>query len=284
MKAGTTDKIKFKRLRQSLKLPDWQLVGLLESMWQATYSNAPAGDIGRLSNVDIAISIGWEDDADALIGALVETGWLDADPQHRLLVHDWEEHCASWLRANFARHGKEFAKPTTQPTEQVTTQATEQRAEQPTQQPTTKLPPYQAKPNHTKPITPCSPPRGTGSRRKKSKPSAESEIELPPLPATLESPRMRQVLGDWLANKSKPPKPIALKALVTRLEKRAVAHGVDAVCDALELAMGNDWAGWDFDSSFEGRTAQPESRVVTSEEFAEMQRNGFNLTTGEATR
>jgi hypothetical protein len=106
------------------------------------------------------------------------------------------------------------------------------------------------------------------------------ESKLPELPAALNSPRLRQALGEWLEYKGKSLKPRALKALVTRLERRAVDHGVDAVTDALESAMANGWKGWDFDSAFEGKTAKPVSRVVTPDEFAEMQAKGFNLQNG----
>ena len=109
MKSGTTEKLKFKKLQRRLKLKLWQCAGLLESLWMFTTNNAPAGDIGRHSNEDIAAALEWEDDADALIEALVETRWLDSDDVHRLLVHDWEEHCPNYLRGGFTRAGKKFA-------------------------------------------------------------------------------------------------------------------------------------------------------------------------------
>lgn len=112
MKIGTTQTLKFKKLQRRLSLPLWQATGLLESLWKMAYRNAPAGDIGRLSNEDIATAIEWESDADELVAALVETGWLDADPVHRLLIHDWEKECESWLRGNFEKHGKQFAQRT----------------------------------------------------------------------------------------------------------------------------------------------------------------------------
>ncbi len=123
--------------------------------------------------------------------------------------------------------------------------------------------------------TPCSPPRGTsGNRRKQTNSPANTEPELPTLPAKLDTPRMRQALGGWFEYKGKPPKPRALKALVTRLETRVVAHGEQAVVDAIETAMANEWKGWDFDRSFEGKTAQPVSKFVTPDEYAAMLASG----------
>lgn len=109
MKRGATTKFKFLKFQRRLGLRLWQAVGLLETLWSVTYDNAPAGDIGRLSNEDIAVALDWEGDADALIQALIDTGWLDPDEEFRLIVHDWSEHCAQFLKGNFAKHGREFA-------------------------------------------------------------------------------------------------------------------------------------------------------------------------------
>ena len=109
MKSGTTEKVKFKRLKRALDLPMWQAAGLLESLWSVASQNTPDGAIGRLSNEDIAAAIEWSGDADALVQALVDSGWIDRDDVFRLIVHDWSEHCSNYLRGNFAKHGKHFA-------------------------------------------------------------------------------------------------------------------------------------------------------------------------------
>lgn len=109
MKLGTESKLKFKCLQRRLGLSLHATVGLLETLWLVTYSNAPAGDIGRLSNEEIAAAIEWDRDADELVQALVEYCWLDLDDESRLIVHDWSEHCAQFLKGAFAKHGKTFA-------------------------------------------------------------------------------------------------------------------------------------------------------------------------------
>ena len=131
MKQNTISLLKFKKLQMRLGLPKWQVIGLLESLWQSTLTNAPAGDIGHLPNDDIAVSMEWSDDPDTLIGILVDTGWLDNDPTHRLLVHDWEDHCPTFLKGNFVKHGKQFAKPTSQPAKQPAKQPAEHGATKP---------------------------------------------------------------------------------------------------------------------------------------------------------
>lgn len=108
---GTPEKLKFKKLKARLGLPFWQTVGLLESLWLVTYANAPDGDIGKLTNEEIAVALEWTGEPETLIEALVTTGWLEANPCacHRLLIHDWPEHCSNSHKGNYTKHGKKFA-------------------------------------------------------------------------------------------------------------------------------------------------------------------------------
>ena len=71
MKLGATESIKFKKLKMRLKLPHWQAVGLLESIWMFTARNAPLGDIGRHSDEDIAAAIEWSGDPQEMVGAMI---------------------------------------------------------------------------------------------------------------------------------------------------------------------------------------------------------------------
>lgn len=109
MKAGTESKLKFMGLKRQLRLPFWQVVGILEAIWHTTLRNAPDGDIGKLSNEDIAAAIEWDGDADELIAALVKSRWLDTDPAFRLIVHDWSEHCPNYLKGGYQKGHKKFA-------------------------------------------------------------------------------------------------------------------------------------------------------------------------------
>ena len=108
MKATTTASIKFMRLKRKLALPHWQAVGLLESLWVFAMANAMDGAIGRHSNEDIAAALEWSGDPDQMILALVETGWLDRHPDARLAIHDWEEHCPTYVKGIMSRKGKAF--------------------------------------------------------------------------------------------------------------------------------------------------------------------------------
>jgi len=109
MKQGVENTMKFKKLKRRLRLPYWQVVGLLESVWKLALTSAQAGDIGRYDNEDIAAAIEYEGDADELIAILVDCEWLDADPEFRLIVHDWSDHVPTYLKGNFKGRKKEFA-------------------------------------------------------------------------------------------------------------------------------------------------------------------------------
>jgi hypothetical protein len=109
MKAGTQSHIKTKRLQRMLGLRLYEACGLLELLWLTTAQATPAGDIGKLDNLDIACMLDWQGDPDELVGALVGSGYVSEHPTHRLVIHDWEEHCPRYVRANVAKSGRGFA-------------------------------------------------------------------------------------------------------------------------------------------------------------------------------
>ena len=84
-------------------------VGLLEQLWLFTVEYAPAGDVGRFPDKKIARALGWSGDAEWLIGTLVELQWLDRDDEHRLVVHQWSQHCAPVCDQTLADAGEVFA-------------------------------------------------------------------------------------------------------------------------------------------------------------------------------
>lgn len=111
MIASATELMKFKRLQRRLNLRRYETMGLLEALWRATIINAKQGDIGRLTNEEIATEIDWPGDPDELIKSLTETSWLDADYSHRLLVHDWKDHCPKYIKGVLARLNLEILTP-----------------------------------------------------------------------------------------------------------------------------------------------------------------------------
>src|SRR5438094_4914640 len=84
---------KFKALVHRLGGSEYRAVGALEGVWHLTAESAPNGAIGRFSNEEIEIALGWDGERGALIRALLETRWLDEilEANGRLYVHDWHE-------------------------------------------------------------------------------------------------------------------------------------------------------------------------------------------------
>lgn len=120
MKVSAPQSLKFIKLKRRLKLSHWQCVGLLESLWLFTQHNAPAGDIGRHDDEDIAAAIEWDGDPAGLVADLVDCGWLDRCDEHRLVVHDWEDHAPTYIKGVMSKSGLDFARTTKTPTKTPT--------------------------------------------------------------------------------------------------------------------------------------------------------------------
>ncbi|MCR9294591.1 MAG: hypothetical protein NXI32_17880 [bacterium] len=89
--------LKFELLANLLDLPKWQVVGLLESLWLFAQYHAIDGDLSNFKSKEIAAWMQWRGDAEKMVSALVESGWLDQDEQN-LVIHDWQDHCPNWLK------------------------------------------------------------------------------------------------------------------------------------------------------------------------------------------
>lgn len=106
------DHPKFARFKVSLKLTKGAALGYLEALWHFCGRFTPQGDIGRYSDEDIEAWVEWDGAPGALIAALIAAGWLDADSEHRLLVHDWAKHADDATKIALKRSGNSFIVPT----------------------------------------------------------------------------------------------------------------------------------------------------------------------------
>ena len=103
--------LKTEALVKALGLRKYEAIGILECLFQFAQSSAKEGNIGKYSNLQIALAMGWVDgdvdkgldDADRLIDALLTCGFLDNDPDHRLIIHDWEEHAPNYVKDNLRK-------------------------------------------------------------------------------------------------------------------------------------------------------------------------------------
>jgi hypothetical protein len=107
MKREAVSHTKMKRLCRALDVPLYEAVGLLELLWHTTSRQAPRGDIGRISDDDIALSMDYREDASILIAAITDSGWIDRNNEHRLIIHDWPDHAEDGVHMKLAR-AKQF--------------------------------------------------------------------------------------------------------------------------------------------------------------------------------
>lgn len=67
-------------------------IGIIGQFRLLALEYAADGGVGRYANHEIAEYLEWPGDADELIRALVEVGFLLPDPNHRLSINrEWEE-------------------------------------------------------------------------------------------------------------------------------------------------------------------------------------------------
>ncbi len=67
-------------------------------LWQYVGQVAPRGNIGVVSDLEIAGAVAWEKKPHTLVVALVKCGWLEENSEHRLIVHDWPHHCDTYIQ------------------------------------------------------------------------------------------------------------------------------------------------------------------------------------------
>lgn len=108
-KRGVLVHRKTRNLARILGIEQTYALGVLEALWHLAAAQRPRGDVGSLSNQDIADELYFRGDADVLVQALIDAKWLDENSEHRLLVHDWAEHCDDYVHRLLARRGELFA-------------------------------------------------------------------------------------------------------------------------------------------------------------------------------
>ncbi len=109
MKRGTPDHPKTVALARVLDVHRVVAVGTLELLWHWTARYAPRGDVGRYPDAAIADGVLWQGQPEKLVRALVDEGWLDECPEHRLIVHDWHQHADDATKKHLSRNNLSFA-------------------------------------------------------------------------------------------------------------------------------------------------------------------------------
>lgn len=262
MKSTTPELMKFKRLQRRLGESTRGVVGMLELLWIGTAKNCPRGDIGRFSNEEIAIMCDWEGDADLLVDALLETGWVDPCENHRLVIHDWAEHAPKWVRGNVIRHEGGFAKVKQgsslgePPKGSSLGELPKDSKEAPKGTSPKDTPPSQAKPNQAKP------------NQVKSSQEEEGAPEKPKddwvIPDGWDSSRLRQALGEFVQMRKDIRAPIKSLARTSRVFERF--DSAEHLLYAVEFCVANEYQGLkpEYRPSL---TEKPKSRVASIEDM-----------------
>jgi len=86
------------RLCTLLNIDDLRAVGLLHFLWWWALDNAPDGDLGGLTDKELALACHWKGKPTPLVEALCQAGWLDKDGDY-ISLHNWQDY-AGKLVAN----------------------------------------------------------------------------------------------------------------------------------------------------------------------------------------
>lgn len=108
MKLEALDHPKTLELASQLDVEIPTAIGYLELFWAFVAKKTPQGDVGKWSDGVIAHGCLWRGKASQFVHALTIAGFVDVDGKHRLLVHDWPQHCPNWVRAKLKKEGLAF--------------------------------------------------------------------------------------------------------------------------------------------------------------------------------
>lgn len=261
VKKDTPSKLKFKLLKRKLDRPFYQVVGLLESLWRLTEMNTPDGNIGKLTNEEIAADLEWDGDANALILMLIESRWIDRSEKHRLVIHDWSDHVPNWLKAIYSREGKSFSNEATESGTKSGTQSdtkfgTQSDTNSPALSPVlSSAPPILTYPNLTKP---------------------NQKTAATPMPECLQTDAFQEAWSDWQRHRSEIKKPLKPTMIVQQL-KWLAKLGHDKAIATIENTITKGWVGLKEPEGVNGtaKSAPVKPRIPTDEELLR-----WNPTTG----
>ena len=191
-------------------------LGYLTLLWDFVADSAIQGDIGKWPDGAIARSCDFGCDPEAFISALVDARWIDRDEQHRLLVHDWSDHCERWIKLKAEKLGLRF----------VVRTAT-RSAEPSIDAPTGASPPCdQTKPNPSKP-----------NRTKKQQSFEVGQVELP-----FNTEAFARTWSDWVSHRVEIKKPLTATSVKQQLSK-FVDWGEPRSIAAINHTIANGWVG-----------------------------------------
>lgn len=109
MKRGAGQHPKFDLLMRLLSIPRHSAVGIMVLLWDFAATFAKNGAIGGYDDGQLAAICDWKGKPKVLISALTKAKWIDEHKKHRLIIHDWPDHCEDFIHMHLARSGERFA-------------------------------------------------------------------------------------------------------------------------------------------------------------------------------
>jgi len=77
-------------------------MGRIVALWLWALDNAPDGELGAIPVRTLGQAVGWTDDPDVLVNALIKAGFLDRIGDDRLVIHDWYDYTGKLMGAREA--------------------------------------------------------------------------------------------------------------------------------------------------------------------------------------
>lgn len=250
MKRETFRHPKILDLASRLQCSRPEAIGYLTLLWDFTAEYAIQGDIGKHADGAITRACDYQGNPETFIQALIDSRWLDIDPDYRLLVHDWAEHCERWVKLKIQKIEKKFILSFAE-------RSVVASIEDPVIDITEPSPSCdQSKPNQTKPNQPWA--------------------QAPALPDGLNL----EAWDRWIAFRAKakfkpyktPETAVMLSRYPPEVQAAAVQHSIE-----------NQYQGL-FPEKFDGKTKQPREHLTpaerTKQTFAELRASGKDLGDG----
>lgn len=224
-----------------------EAIGVVTLLHDWTADVAIAGNVGRWPDGAIARACEWRGDSAAFIEALVSAGWLDRDSTHRLVVHDWGEHCENWVRAKAEKQQislllrgdlSPLLRSDTSPDLSGDLRSDSSGLESGLKTPSPL--PSLSKPSPDKPDPPPGV-QGDFPTPKRSKKSTFDPLEVA-IPHELDTPEFLEAWRSWADHKREIGNRLTPTATRQQLAKLA-DWGVDRAVAAIDHSIANGWKG-----------------------------------------
>lgn len=108
MKLGVPNHPKTERLGKVLRLPRFQLVGLVGTTWDYAKRFHKDGDLSRANGANFAAFLGVAPETlHKYLSGMEIAGWLDLHPSGAgFVIHDWFDHCEAYVIRDLIKAGR----------------------------------------------------------------------------------------------------------------------------------------------------------------------------------